>query len=436
MPTRPRPGRVEAAQGGRVPGRPGPGPAARPTRAAPPAPRPRARGGRDASSRVGRRTPVEAAGHHREDDRSQRAGRTGRGRADVGSRRSPTRSCGRRPDVFHRGRLPNVPLDFRIAGLGHDAVEYLAAWDLQRERPRRRGQRRLPRHRAPAGAPAGVHRRQAHRCRTSVPLDPGGAPVIDVDRGGKITFHGPGQLVGYPIVALPDHVKVVDFVRRVEEALIARLRRLRRRDRAGARSQRRLAARRRPRPRAQDRGDRDPGEPRRDHARVRAQLRRRPRLVRPVRPVRHLRRRGHLAQPASWAATSPSPRSSRPSSGTSAPTSRGRRTPRRPTTSRAPSRPARRASNWSPRNGQDPPHGGSGDRDIGSPQGVPHASRRPARRRREPRPRRPGRRRPRLPRTQRVGQDHHDPDAARTGARPPAARWRSSGVRSRASCPA
>ncbi len=53
------------------------------------------------------------------------------------------------------------------------------------------------------------------------PLDPGGADVIDVDRGGKITFHGPGQLVGYPIVRLPDHVLVVDYVRRVEEALIA-----------------------------------------------------------------------------------------------------------------------------------------------------------------------------------------------------------------------
>jgi lipoyl(octanoyl) transferase len=52
------------------------------------------------------------------------------------------------------------------------------------------------------------------------PLDPGGADVIDVDRGGKITFHGPGQLVGYPIVRLPDHVRVVDYVRRVEEALI------------------------------------------------------------------------------------------------------------------------------------------------------------------------------------------------------------------------
>ena len=48
-----------------------------------------------------------------------------------------------------------------------------------------------------------------------------GTPVIEVDRGGKITFHGPGQLVGYPIVRLPDHVLVVDYVRRLEEALIA-----------------------------------------------------------------------------------------------------------------------------------------------------------------------------------------------------------------------
>ena len=50
------------------------------------------------------------------------------------------------------------------------------------------------------------------------PLD--GTPVIDVDRGGKITWHGPGQLVGYPIVALPDPVDVVAHVRRLEAALI------------------------------------------------------------------------------------------------------------------------------------------------------------------------------------------------------------------------
>ena len=47
-----------------------------------------------------------------------------------------------------------------------------------------------------------------------------GTPVIDVDRGGKITWHGPGQLVGYPIVALTDPVDVVAHVRRLEEALL------------------------------------------------------------------------------------------------------------------------------------------------------------------------------------------------------------------------
>jgi lipoyl(octanoyl) transferase len=51
------------------------------------------------------------------------------------------------------------------------------------------------------------------------PLD--GTPVIDVDRGGKITWHGPGQLVGYPIVRLPEAALVVDYVRRLEEAIIA-----------------------------------------------------------------------------------------------------------------------------------------------------------------------------------------------------------------------
>lgn len=50
------------------------------------------------------------------------------------------------------------------------------------------------------------------------PVD--GTPVIDVDRGGLITWHGPGQLVGYPIVRLPEDIGVVDYIRRVEEALI------------------------------------------------------------------------------------------------------------------------------------------------------------------------------------------------------------------------
>ncbi|SOJ55931.1 Octanoyltransferase [Mycobacterium simulans] len=47
-----------------------------------------------------------------------------------------------------------------------------------------------------------------------------GAPVVDTDRGGKITWHGPGQLVGYPIIGLAEPLDVVNYVRRLEESLI------------------------------------------------------------------------------------------------------------------------------------------------------------------------------------------------------------------------
>ncbi len=50
------------------------------------------------------------------------------------------------------------------------------------------------------------------------PVD--GTPVIDTDRGGKITWHGPGQLVGYPIIGLAEPLDVVNYVRRIEESLI------------------------------------------------------------------------------------------------------------------------------------------------------------------------------------------------------------------------
>jgi lipoyl(octanoyl) transferase len=107
-------------------------------------------------------------------------------------------------------------LRFQTPGFGADAVEYLNAWELQRQVHQE----------VVDGAPDTVlllehppvftagKRTEPHER----PFD--GTPVVDVDRGGKITFHGPGQLVGYPIVRLPDHVKVVDYVRRVEEALI------------------------------------------------------------------------------------------------------------------------------------------------------------------------------------------------------------------------
>ncbi|GAA4381703.1 lipoyl(octanoyl) transferase LipB [Nocardioides caricicola] len=98
-------------------------------------------------------------------------------------------------------------------------VDYVAAWELQRDVHQRVVDGDLPdttlllEH--PPVFTAGKRTEPHER-----PADPGDADVIDVDRGGKITFHGPGQLVGYPIVTLPDHVKVVDYVRRVEEALI------------------------------------------------------------------------------------------------------------------------------------------------------------------------------------------------------------------------
>jgi lipoyl(octanoyl) transferase len=45
-------------------------------------------------------------------------------------------------------------------------------------------------------------------------------PVVETDRGGKITWHGPGQLVGYPIIGMAEPLDVVNFVRRLEEAMI------------------------------------------------------------------------------------------------------------------------------------------------------------------------------------------------------------------------
>jgi lipoyl(octanoyl) transferase len=97
-------------------------------------------------------------------------------------------------------------------------VPYEEAWEMQRQVHARRlageGPDTLVLLQHPSVYTAGK-RTQPHER----PFD--GTPVIDVDRGGKITWHGPGQLVGYPIVALPDPLDVVAYVRRLEEALIA-----------------------------------------------------------------------------------------------------------------------------------------------------------------------------------------------------------------------
>ncbi|SDN68161.1 lipoyl(octanoyl) transferase LipB [Actinacidiphila guanduensis] len=108
-------------------------------------------------------------------------------------------------------------LHFVHLGFGADAVDYEEAWQEQRRVHAARFADEIPdtclllEH--PPVYTAG--RRTADNER---PLD--GTPVVDVDRGGKITWHGPGQLVGYPIQKLPRPVDVVAHVRRLEEALI------------------------------------------------------------------------------------------------------------------------------------------------------------------------------------------------------------------------
>jgi lipoyl(octanoyl) transferase len=110
-------------------------------------------------------------------------------------------------------------LVFIRAGFGAAALDYMRAWNLQRELHERRVAGEIPdtclllEH--PPVYTAGKRTSPADR-----PIGDPGAPVIDVDRGGKITWHGPGQLVGYPIVALDEPVDVIGYVRAVEEALI------------------------------------------------------------------------------------------------------------------------------------------------------------------------------------------------------------------------
>jgi lipoyl(octanoyl) transferase len=118
-----------------------------------------------------------------------------------------------------RDQVPDPrPLGFSYLGIAEgELTDYQEAWDLQREvhaqvASGELGPQVLYVEHPPvytAGRRTEPHER---------PLD--GTPVVDVDRGGKITYHGPGQLVGYPIVFLPRGIGVVDYVRRVEEALI------------------------------------------------------------------------------------------------------------------------------------------------------------------------------------------------------------------------
>ena len=109
-------------------------------------------------------------------------------------------------------RSSTAPIDIRQM----ETVDYRVAWQLQQELADDRatgGTDKLLLLEHPSVYTAG--RRTAAHER---PAD--GTPVVDTDRGGKITWHGQGQLVGYPIIGLAEPLDVVNYVRRIEESLI------------------------------------------------------------------------------------------------------------------------------------------------------------------------------------------------------------------------
>ncbi|CAJ1496816.1 lipoyl(octanoyl) transferase LipB [[Mycobacterium] kokjensenii] len=109
-------------------------------------------------------------------------------------------------------RSSAAPIDVRQLG----TVDYSAAWQLQRDLAEDRaagGPDTLLLLEHPPVYTAGRRTEPQER-----PVD--GTPVVDTDRGGKITWHGPGQLVGYPVIGLAEPLDVVNYVRRLEESLI------------------------------------------------------------------------------------------------------------------------------------------------------------------------------------------------------------------------
>lgn len=111
-----------------------------------------------------------------------------------------------------------MTLEFSQVGLAPDLVDYTRGWDLQREIHAKVVAAKAPstvlilEHAAvyTAGKLTEEHER---------PLD--GTPVIPVDRGGKLTWHGPGQLIAYPILKLKNRSGIRDYVERLESVMIA-----------------------------------------------------------------------------------------------------------------------------------------------------------------------------------------------------------------------
>lgn len=107
--------------------------------------------------------------------------------------------------------------EFLTAGLSPNFLDYSDAWQMQREIHSK----------VSAGTlsdtvilleHSSVYTAGKRTDDSERPKD--GTPVVDVDRGGKITWHGPGQLVGYPIMKLPQPIDVVGYVRWLEQVLI------------------------------------------------------------------------------------------------------------------------------------------------------------------------------------------------------------------------
>jgi lipoyl(octanoyl) transferase len=113
---------------------------------------------------------------------------------------------------------PAPSLHVEHLGFGDQRVDYERAWALQRELHDRVVTGEAPDTVLLLEHPP-VYTAGKRTARYERPLD--GTPVVDVDRGGRITWHGPGQLVGYPVVRLAEPVDVVAYVRRLEGALIA-----------------------------------------------------------------------------------------------------------------------------------------------------------------------------------------------------------------------
>ncbi|HCG3140639.1 lipoyl(octanoyl) transferase LipB [Corynebacterium striatum] len=116
-------------------------------------------------------------------------------------------------------RASEEPLEIRHLG----RMDYQEAWDLQADLAAKRA----------AGEHGDVilvveHPNIYTAGKRTQPEDmpDNGLPVITVDRGGRITWHGEGQLVVYPILKLAEPVDVVDYVRRLEEAIIQTVREL------------------------------------------------------------------------------------------------------------------------------------------------------------------------------------------------------------------